>query len=188
MFDAQCDVAALVYDRDQCPDEVLLNFVAELQRRGRRPVGLVQLGHHDAGTVAMPARMVHSGRQFNLFQDAERYRAGRRLDLERLVQVRREMMAEIDRGADLLVVNRFGRQEREGRGLAQLIEHALRADVPVIVPVPAFYFNDWIAYVAGMCVKLPCDAEALDQWWKGLAARGGPPPRHLQHNVCEALK
>jgi len=42
MFDAQCDVAALVYDRNQSPDEVPLNFVAELQRRGRRPVGLVQ--------------------------------------------------------------------------------------------------------------------------------------------------
>jgi hypothetical protein len=46
MFDSQCDLAALVYEMDEDPDEVLRVFAANLTERGFRPVGLVQLGHH----------------------------------------------------------------------------------------------------------------------------------------------
>jgi hypothetical protein len=188
MFDAQSDVAALIYQVDQDPDGLLLDFVGDLQGRGLRPVGLVQRGHHDVGSAALPARMIHRGVDVDLFQQAATYTRGRRLDLDKLAQARSAMMAAIDEGADLLVVNRFGRQEQQGRGLARLIEHALRADVPVVVPVPAFRFDDWIAYVEGMCVKLSCDRAALEAWWNGLANRGNRATRHVQHNVCEALK
>ena len=70
-------------------------------------------------------------------------------------------------------------------GLATLAV-ARHADVPVVVPVPAFRFDDWIAYIEGMCVKLPCDGAALEAWWSGLAQRDRT--RHLQHNACEVLK
>ena len=42
----------------------------------------------------------------------------------------------IEQGADLVIVNRFGRQEREGKGLSYLIERALSADIPVVIAVP----------------------------------------------------
>ena len=45
-FDAQCDLAALVYDAHQDPDGVLRDFARELNERGFRALGLVQLGHH----------------------------------------------------------------------------------------------------------------------------------------------
>lgn len=186
MFDAQCDVAALVYEAHQPPDGVLLDFVAGLKAQGLRPVGLVQFGHHNAGVAELTAMMVHSGQRVDLFQEAAAYTVGRRLDLDKLAAARSAMMAAIDEGADLLVVNRFGRQEQQGRGLAHLIEYALGADVPVVVPVPTFRFDDWIAYIEGMCVKLPCQGDALAAWWNGLAQRDRV--RHVQHNVCEVLK
>jgi len=186
MFDAQCDVAALVYEAHQQPDNVLLDFVAALKAEGRRPVGLVQFGHHNAGVAELAAMMVHSGERVDLFQEASVYTQGRRLDLDKLAAARAGMMTAIDQGADLLIVNRFGRQEQQGRGLARLIEYALGADVPVVVPVPAFRFDDWIAYIEGMCVKLPCDGDALNTWWNGLAQRDRT--RHVQHNACEVLK
>jgi len=46
------------------------------------------------------------------------------------------MTAAIDRGADVLIRQSVRAQEQQGRGLARLIEHALDADVPVVVPVP----------------------------------------------------
>lgn len=186
MFDAQCDVAALVYEAHQQPDHVLLNFVAALKAEELRPVGLVQIGHHNAGVAELAAMMVHSGERIDLFQEAAAYTQGRRLDLDKLAAARSALMAVIDQGADLLIVNRFGRQEQQGRGLAHLIEYALGADVPVVVPVPAFRFDDWIAYIEGMCVKLPCDGDALTTWWHGLAQRDRT--RHVQHNACEVLK
>ena len=187
-FDAQCELAALVYQAGQGPDSVLLKFAVSLQARGLRPVGLVQRGHHDAGAAMLPAWMIHTGADVDLFQDQAEYTSGRRLDLDRLAQVRREMMTAVDRGADLLIANRFGRREQQGRGLAQLIEHALRADVPVVVPVPAFRFADWISYVEGMCVKLPCDYASLAAWWSHINHRTGRAPEPVQRSVCEALK
>jgi hypothetical protein len=186
MFDAQCDVAALVYEADQQPDGVLLDFVSMLRAEGLRPVGLVQCGHHNAGVAELAATMVHSGERVDLFQEAAIYTQGRRLDLDKLAAARVAMMAAIDEGADLLIVNRFGRQEQRGRGLAHLIEYALDADAPVVVPVPAFRFDDWIAYIEGMCGKLPCESTALAAWWNGLAQRDRA--RHVQHNACEVLK
>ena len=44
MFDAQCDLAALVYGEGQDPDAVLRDFAAELSARGLRAVGMVQAG------------------------------------------------------------------------------------------------------------------------------------------------
>ena len=38
MFDSQCDLAALVYEGDQDPDEVLRGFASDLKARGWDPL------------------------------------------------------------------------------------------------------------------------------------------------------
>jgi len=48
MFDAQCDLAALVYERTR-PDQVLREFASDLKPALSRG-GLVQLGHHCVDT------------------------------------------------------------------------------------------------------------------------------------------
>ncbi len=69
MFDSQCDLAALVYEQHQDPDEILRNFAADLNARGYRPVGLVQLGHHCLDAPKLSAMLVHTGEELQLFQD-----------------------------------------------------------------------------------------------------------------------
>ena len=69
MFDSQCDLAALVYERDQDPDQVLREFATDLKARGYRAVGLVQLGHHCTDTPQLSAMLVHSGEELQLFQN-----------------------------------------------------------------------------------------------------------------------
>ena len=39
-FDAQCDVAAVVYGADDDPDRLIAGFAADLRRSGCRPVPL----------------------------------------------------------------------------------------------------------------------------------------------------
>ena len=187
MFDAQCDLAAMVYEKDQDPDEILRDFATELNRRGHRAVGLVQLGHHcvDASLSAM---LVHTGEQLPLFQDLGSCSAGCRLDVGQLLGAGQQIASAIDQGADLLIINRFGRQEREGKGLSYLVERALTADIPVVIAVPIHRFADWIKFADGMSVKLRCDREALDAWWSAVSARnaGFVPQDH--QTVCEVLK
>jgi len=187
MFDAQCDLAALVYEPHQDPDAILREFAADLNGRGHRAVGMVQLGHHclNAGLSAM---LVHSGQELQLFQDLGTCSAGCRLDVGQLLDAGQQIAGAIDQGADLLIVNRFGRQEREGKGLAYLVERALGADIPVVIAVPSHRFADWIKFADGMSVKLRCDRESIDAWWHIVSSRntGFVEPTHTA--VCETFK
>ena len=94
----------------------------------------------------------------------------------------------LEDGADIVIINRFGRQEREGKGLAFLIERALSADIPVAIAVPAHRFADWIRFAGGMSVKLRCDRDALHAWWNRVSRRGGGSVTQVHSNVCEVFK
>jgi hypothetical protein len=186
MFDSQCDLAALVYEQHQDPDEILREFAADLNRRGYRAVGLVQLGHHGVDAPKLSAMLVHTGEELQLFQNLGACATGCRLDVGQLMDAGSQVARAIDQGA--VIVNRFGRQEREGKGLSYLVERALSADIPVVIAVPSHRFADWIRFADGMSVKLRCDREALDAWWGAVSARNVGLVRQDHRTVCEVLK
>ncbi len=187
MFDAQCDLAALVYTEGENPDDLLHEFASDLNANGRRAVGIVQLGRHridaDLSAMLMPA-----GEQLRLHQDPDRYSAGCRLDVGQLTSAGERIARTLDEGADILIVNRFGRQEREGKGLAHLIGRALCDDIPVVVAVPSHHFDDWIKFAGGMTVKLHCDHESLDAWWSLVSTPTASLRRPDHLTFCEAIK
>ena len=59
--------------------------------------------------------LVHAGEQLPLFQDLGACSTGCRLDVGRLLDAGMQIAQAIDDGADLVIVNRFGRQEYEGK-------------------------------------------------------------------------
>ena len=177
MLDSQSDLAALVYAPQHDPDALLLGFCAQLQRDGFRPVGLVQSGHCHGGDSNLSALLLHTNERIKLLQDLGSCSEGCRLDVGQLLTAGSRVATAIDHGADLVVINRFGRMEREGKGLAFLIEAAIEADIPVVIAVPEARFADWIKFSGGLSIKLACDGNALLRWWHGLARRArGPAP------------
>lgn len=188
MFDSQCDLAALVYERDQDPDQVLRDFASELNSNGFHAVGLVQFGHHCVDAPKLSAMLLDSGEELQLLQDLGACATGCRLDVGQLLDAGARVASAIDRGADLVIVNRFGRQEREGRGLSYLIERALSADIPVVIAVPDHRFADWIKFAGGMSVKLRCNREALHTWWSAVSVRSTGIVREGHQTICEVFK
>uniref|UniRef100_Q07IE6 DUF2478 domain-containing protein n=1 Tax=Rhodopseudomonas palustris (strain BisA53) TaxID=316055 RepID=Q07IE6_RHOP5 len=188
MFDAQCDLAALVYGEDQDPDAVLQQFAADLRARGIRAVGLVQVGHRLHDQPKLDAVLVHSGERLQLLQDLGPLATGCRLDVGQLLSAGSQVAGAIDQGADLLIINRFGKQESEGKGLSFLIDRALSADIPVVIAVPRHRFDDWIKFADGMSVKLNCTRAALEVWWAGVSARAASVVRDDHVTVCEVVK
>ena len=188
MFDAQCELAALVYERDQDPDEVLRDFASDLNARGYRAVGLVQTGHHCVDAPELSATLVHSGEELQLFQNLGAGATGCRLDVGQLMDAGAQVAGAIEQGADLVIVNRFGRQESEGKGLSFLIERALSADIPVVIAVPSHRFADWIKFAGGMSVRLRCDRKTLDAWWQAVSARNAGVSGQRHQTVCEVFK
>jgi hypothetical protein len=175
-FDAQCDVAAIVYPPEEDPDRLLIDFADDLRQSGLRPVGVVQAGRScrsDAprlGVVMLPG--AHTAR---LVPDGELRRTGCCLDAGRLDAVAQGLAAAIGEGADLVIINRFGRSEVAGGGLIDVIARAVAADIPVLIAVPQRHFPAWLSFCGGMSVRLPCRREALDGWWHSLARRAAAP-------------
>jgi hypothetical protein len=164
MFDTP-RLAALIYDESHDPDELLRGFAADLNSQGARAVGLVQLGHPLADPPQLSALLLHSLETMRLFQDLGRGSTGCKLDIGQLLAAGTKVAQAIDDGADLVIVNRFGRQEIEGKGLSYLIERALSADIPVVIAVPHARLADWQVFSDGMAIHLTCDRVALDDWW-----------------------
>ena len=158
-------LAALIYDDSHDPDELLRGFAVDLNGRGTRAVGLVQLGDPLADQPQLSALLLHSHETMRLFQDLGRGSTGCKLDVGQLHAAGARVAQAIEDGADLVIINRFGRQEIEGKGLAYLIERALSAAIPVVIAVPAVRLADWSAFSDGMAVQLRCDRAALDAWW-----------------------
>jgi hypothetical protein len=186
MFDAQCDVAALVYEKDQDPDAILRDFAADLNAHGHRAVGMVQVGQCADSSLA--AVLVHSGEKLLLAQDFDPRASGCRLDTDRLQNAGARIAGALEAGADIVIINRFGKRERDGKGLAYLIEHALDADVPVVIAVSSGHFAEWIKFAGGMSVKLACDRRALDAWWRKVSTKAPRATRQERPSICAVLK
>ena len=169
MFDAECDIAALVYEKDQDPDAILRDFAAELKAHGYRAVGMVQTG--ECADSSLSAVLLHTGETLRLAQDPDPSARGCKLDIGRLLNAGERVAQALEQGADILIVNRFGKRERDGKGLTYLIDRAFEAGLPVVIAVSRAHFAEWIKFAEGMTVKLACDRHALDLWWRGVSMR-----------------
>jgi hypothetical protein len=189
MFDAECDLAAIVYGAQDDPDRVMLEFTRDLCDRGGRPVGVIQLGRScRAENPGLQVVMLPDGGAVELAASLAPHSTGCRLASSRLADVAGRLAAEIDAGADLVVINRFGRSEADGEGLIDLIGQALGANIPVLIAVPEQRFAAWITFSGGMNVRLECRREALDRWWRSVSAV--PPPHRIGDaaTFCELAK
>ncbi|MES5484967.1 DUF2478 domain-containing protein [Bradyrhizobium sp. INPA03-11B] len=191
MFDAQSDLAALVYDDNDDPDAILRAFASDLKAHGTRVVGMVQTGQ--CADSSLSAVLVHSGETLLLAQppNPSTTRSGAtgcKLDLSRLQDAGIRVAGALSAGADLVIINRFGKRERDGKGLGFLIERALGTDIPVVIAVSRQSFGDWIKFAGGMSVKLACDRHALDAWWRNVSLRTAARTAPDHTTVCEAFK
>ena len=170
-FDAQCDFASVVYGPEDDPDCLLIDFADDLCRSGLRPVGVIQSGRScRAENPRLSVIMLPGGETAGLVADMEDCSTGGcRLDDRRLGEIAKRLATAIADGADLVLINRFGRAEAEGGGLIKLIAQALKVDIPVLIAVPERRFSDWLRFSDGMNVWLPCRREALDRWWRSVA-------------------
>jgi hypothetical protein len=113
MFDAQCDLAALVYEAGQDPDAIVRDFATELTTRGYRAIGMAQVGQ--CADSSLSAVLIHSGEKLSLAQDFDPCASGCRLDIDRLQNAGARIADELETGADIVIINRFGKRERDGK-------------------------------------------------------------------------
>lgn len=101
---------------------------------------------------------------------------GCRLDPQGLEQAAGAVAAALAAGspADLLIVNKFGKQEIDGRGFRPVIADALLRDIPVLTTVNAKNLPAFLAFAEGLAEPLPDQPEALLHWCRSRIAPPEP--------------
>jgi len=173
-IDAECDIAAVVYSRGDDPDALLRSFAADVANSGRRVVGFHQNGHCHA-TNGMWLTLLPSGGAVSITQELGPGSSSCSLDPAQLdcacSESRRHLTSS---GADLVVLNRFGKLEEAGQGLRAVITDAVLAEIPLIIAVSEHRFDAWNRFVGGMSVKLACRRDDVDRWWRSVGALASP--------------
>ena len=62
---------------------------------------------------------------------------------------------------DLLIINKFGREEAHGRGLRPVITEALIAEIPLLIGVSTRNLCDFLTFVGDSVKRLRPDIEAI---------------------------
>jgi len=154
--------------------DLLLHRVSqELTRRGLRVCGTVQINTERAtsGPCDMDVKVLPDGPIIRISQDLGTSSKGCRLDSGALETAVANVAAELARGADVLIVNKFGKHEAEGRGFREVIAEALARKIPVLVGLNGLNRSAFEAFTEGLGKELPPDAMALNNW---LYARSQP--------------
>ncbi len=153
-------------------DLILLSLAGRLAARGLRCCGTVQINteRSDAGPCDMDVKVLPDGPTLRISQDLGRDSRGCRLDPEALETAVGLVSASLAGGADVLIVNKFGKHEAEGRGFRETIAEALARGIPVLVGLNGLNLPAFEGFAGGLAVPLPPEEEALSAWV--LAAAG----------------
>jgi hypothetical protein len=109
---------------------------------------------------------------FRISQSLGRGSDGCRLDPGGLADCAAALEREIAAGCDLLILNRFGRGEAEGRGFRDLIGMAMVSEIPVLTAVRDSYAAEWALFGRDVACDLPADRAAILAWFEGLREDG----------------
>jgi hypothetical protein len=159
-------LAAIRYARGFPIDALLLAVCDELRVRGMCVGGVLQSSYGLDGQCARSVLVtdLRSGEAFNIWDERGTGPRGCRLDEKALPDAEPAVRAAIREGADLIVINRFGRAESLGRGLLDCFMAALDAGIPVLTSVRAPYDHAWRAFHGGLGNELTPEPNDLLAW------------------------
>lgn len=153
-------------------DRFLAGVAAQLQSRGLRLAGTVQsnIERPDRKKCDMDIIVLPEGPVLRISEDRGDLARGCRLD----AGVLEEAVAGVARslpGSDLLIVNKFGKQEAEGRGMAPLIAEALEQHIPVLLGVNGLNLQAFRTFAGGLELALTSEAACVLNWCLGATRR-----------------
>lgn len=153
-------------------DLLLERLAARLAVQGVRCAGTVQINTERADTrpCDMDVRVLPDGPVLRISQDRGPEARGCRLDADALETAVGHVAARLMAGADLLMINKFGKHEAEGRGFREVIASAVELDVPVLVGLNALNRDAFEAFSDGAAIEVAPDLTSLEAWAMSVVA------------------
>jgi uncharacterized protein DUF2478 len=171
-------IGAIKYCHGPDVDPALDALVKKLRELGISMIGCLQIQLPDPGSCCPISHLedLASGDQTRITQPLGSGSTGCRLDPGALANAAEELSRQLETHPDILILNRFGRGESEGRGFRPVIERAVELGVPVLIAVKERYTPEWETFSSGLATYLPAEQEALLAWLlPQLPAHTSPP-------------
>ena len=149
-------------------DRLLWEFADRLQERGFSLAGVVQTNSDRPGShhCDMDVRVLPAGAVIGINQVLGEESRGCRLNPVALEEAVALVETTLDSSPDLLIINKFGKHEAEGRGFRPLIAEALARDIPVLLGVNALNLDAFEGFSCGLAEELSADATAIATWFE----------------------
>lgn len=172
-------IAAITPQDADDADTLVSRFADAMIAEGWRVRGLIQ---EQEGADADPSCAItlldlDDNRRHSITQDLGACSTACRLDPAAMAEAGAVLRRIVREGADLAIVNRFGKQEAEGRGFAAEMLALMSCGIPVLTIVQGKYLAAWRHFTGDFAVELPAERAALDNWFAGhaLTDRARPP-------------
>lgn len=160
-------LAAIRFEKDGDIDALLQAVASVARLHGLRLSGVLQTRGDTAGDchcADMDLVSLNGREVFRISQPLGNGARGCRLNPEGLALCAAALERDLGAAPDLLILNRFGKGESEGRGFRDLIGRALEAGVPVLTAVRATYAADWREFGGDLACDLPPRLSAVLDW------------------------
>ncbi len=147
--------------------DALLQTVA----RGLQPLGLALAGTVQINTELadqdrcdMDVLVLPDGPTIRISQSLGPNSQGCRLNPDALEQSVQASQIQLAKGADVVLINKFGKHEADGRGFRDVIAEALAQDIPVVVGLNPNNKPAFDTFCDGQAIQLDANAEAILEW------------------------
>jgi molybdate transport system ATP-binding protein len=167
-------LAAILYGPGDDADALLDDFVQGLALRGVRVGGIVQRNTRDeiGRKSGMDVIDLGNGDTISICQDLGSGSTACKLDAAGLAEAGMAVHRAIAAHADLIVINKFSKQEASGSGLRDELAEAITSGIPVLTAVPRKCIDDWRVFTGGVGILLQPSRPAMEAWWLGLNVQG----------------
>jgi len=173
-------IAAVQADDGTATQALLAAMVADWRDSGVKIAGVIGELHGlpDRTCGAGFLRDIASGKPYRIYLDAPLHQNSCHLDAAGVASVCKAILDQISM-SDLVVLNKFGKLERMGEGLAAAFELAMSAGKPVLTTVSDRHREAWRTFAPDTSF-LPADKVALENWWRAVRLPLRHPP-HARH-------
>jgi molybdate transport system ATP-binding protein len=166
-------LAAVIYGPDDDVDSLMATFATDLIREGHRIGGVVQ--RNSKGECGPRELMqlidLMTGRAIPICQPLGAGAVSCKLDPAGLAEAAISVSRAIAEDVELVIVNKFSKQEAAGAGLRGEIADAVVAGLPILTAVPEKCYDAWVAFTGGYGTTLMCERRIIDDWWRGMSLR-----------------
>jgi nucleoside-triphosphatase THEP1 len=159
-------ILAIVYSDGLAADRFISDLGYRIRDAGIAVAGIVQHNKfiRDRTKCDMAVEELASGTVLQLSEDRGKEARECRMDRGALSEAAALISTSLKNEPELMILNKFGKLEAEGRGLRDTLSDAVQLRVPIVVGVPYRNIEQWRVFSEGLAEECPLGSPRLHEW------------------------